>query len=62
MTVGRSVVAVTAGDSRESATDFVLTSVQQYDPPPAMSNDRPGKNFDRGSSSKSLRALPPSTP
>jgi len=29
--IGRSAAAVTGGDGRESATDFVLTSVRQYE-------------------------------
>ncbi|PLK21421.1 hypothetical protein CYV19_03740 [Natronobacterium gregoryi SP2] len=30
VTIGRSAGAVTGGDGRESATDFVLISVRQY--------------------------------
>ena len=31
VTIGRSAAAVSTGDGRESATDFVLTAVRQYD-------------------------------
>ncbi|ELZ17479.1 DUF5785 family protein [Natrinema limicola] len=31
MTIGRAAAAVTGGDGRESATDFVLTAVRQYE-------------------------------
>ncbi|ELZ17445.1 hypothetical protein [Natrinema limicola] len=31
VTIGRAAAAVAGGDGRESATDFVLTAVRQYE-------------------------------